>query len=257
MDRKNFIGGSDAVKIMNADWYELWQVKMGLKEPDDLSSVLAVQLGIHTEEFNLRWFEENTQQTVDSHQMVFTHRISGVPYQGTIDGMVGSSIIEAKHTFQNNNMEVVLKDYMPQIQLYMMLAESPACFLSVIFGNGRWDYAKVRYDEKYVEGMKAIIKDFWGYVERGEEPVGIDEPDLSIDKIPVDNMVKRDASTDNMFMDNVVTYINKQWDHKQFETAKENLKEMVGDDEREVYCDQLTVKRDKRGSLRINVRSKA
>ena len=257
MDRKNFIGGSDAVKIMNAEWYELWQVKMGIKEPEDLSSVLAVQLGVHTEKFNLRWFEENTQQTVDSKQMVFENKISGVPYKGTIDGMVGSSIIEAKHTFQNNKMEDVLTQYMPQIQLYMMLAESPACFLSVIFGNGRWDYAKVRYDEKYVEGMKTIIRDFWGYVERGEEPVGIDEPDVSIDKIPVDNMVKRDASTDNMFMDNVVTYLNKQWDHKQFETAKENLKEMVRDDEREVYCDQLTVKRDKRGSLRINVRSKA
>ena len=60
MDRKNFIGGSDAVKIMDAEWYELWQVKMGLKEPEDLSSILAVQLGVHTEEFNLRWFEENT-----------------------------------------------------------------------------------------------------------------------------------------------------------------------------------------------------
>ena len=257
MERKNFIGGSDAVKIMNGEWYELWQIKMGFMPPDDLSTILAVQLGVHTEEFNLKWFEERTEQTVDSHQMVFTHRISGVPYKGAVDGMVGSSIIEAKHTHQNNNMENVLTQYMPQIQLYMRLAESPACFVSAIFGNSKWDYAKVRYDEQYTEGMLTIIKDFWGYVERKEEPVGIDEPNLSIDKISVDEMTKRDASTDNMFMDNVVTYLSKQWDHKQFETAKENLKQMVADDEREVYCDQLTVKRDKRGSLRINVRSKA
>ncbi len=257
MDRKGFIGGSDAVKIMNAEWYELWQVKMGLEEPDDLSSILAVQLGSHTEDFNLKWFEENTEQTVDSKQMIFENTISGVPYKGVVDGMVGSSIIEAKHTNERNNMEGLLKYYMPQIQLYMKLAESPSCFMSAIFGNSRWDYAKIRYDEKYTEGMLTIIKDFWGYVERKQEPVGIDEPNLSIDKIPVDEMVKRDASTDNMFMDNAVTYLNKQWEHKQFETAKENLKEMVGDNEREVYCDQLTVKRDKRGSLRINVRSKA
>lgn len=256
MNRMGFIGGSDAVKIMNGEWYELWQIKMGFMPPDDLSTILAVQLGVHTEEFNLKWFEEHTEQTVDSHQMIFENTISGVPYKGAVDGMVGSSIIEAKHTHQNNNMENVLTQYMPQIQLYMRLAESPACFVSAIFGNSKWDYAKVRYDEQYTEGMLTIIKDFWGYVERKEEPVGIDEPNLSIDKISVDEMTKRDASTDNMFMDNVVTYLSKQWDHKQFETAKENLKGMVGDNEREVYCDQLTVKRDKRGSLRINVRSK-
>ena len=58
MKRTGFIGGSDAVKIMNGDWFELWEVKTGLKEPEDLSSKLAVQLGIHTEDFNLSWFEK-------------------------------------------------------------------------------------------------------------------------------------------------------------------------------------------------------
>ena len=39
--------------------------------------------------------------------------------------------------------------------------------------------------------------------------------------------------------------------NRTFENAKKDLKAMVADNEREVYCDQLTIRRDKRGSLRI------
>ena len=88
-----------------------------------------------------------------------------------------------------------------------------------------------------------------------EEPIGIQAPDISIDKIEVDNMVKRDASTDNQFIDAAVTYIGGYEQNRVFENAKKDLKQMVGSNEREVYCDHLTVKRDKRGSLRITRRT--
>ena len=29
MERKGFIGGSDAVTIMSGQWYDLWEVKTG------------------------------------------------------------------------------------------------------------------------------------------------------------------------------------------------------------------------------------
>ena len=38
-------------------------------------------------------------------------------------------------------------------------------------------------------------------------------------------------------------------------SKKKDLKKMVGDNEREVYNDQISVKRDKRGSLRITRRN--
>ena len=34
-DRTGFIGGTDAVKIMNGKWFDLWQIKTGRKEPED------------------------------------------------------------------------------------------------------------------------------------------------------------------------------------------------------------------------------
>ena len=86
MNRKGFIGGSDCVKIMNGDWYDLWQVKTGRGEPDDLSDNLPVQLGVTTEDFNLSWFEKQTGKTVAAHQKEYITTIGTVPVKGTIDG---------------------------------------------------------------------------------------------------------------------------------------------------------------------------
>ena len=94
-----------------------------------------------------------------------------------------------------------------------------------------------------------------GLVVRNEEPIAIDTPSISIDQIPLDEMVARDASHDNAFVDASVTYINGLEVSKKFENAKKDLKNMVADNEREVYCDYLTIKRDKRGALRITKRN--
>jgi hypothetical protein len=100
------------------------------------------------------------------------------------------------------------------------------------------------------------VSDFWGYVVRDEEPIGCDAPTLSINSIAVDQMVKRDASKDNAFVDAAHTYVENEEQAKLFEASKKSLKDMVAQDEREVYCDLLTVKRAKNGSLRITKRSK-
>ena len=39
-DRKQGIGGSDATRLYNGDWYDLYLEKIGEKESDDLSSCL-------------------------------------------------------------------------------------------------------------------------------------------------------------------------------------------------------------------------
>ena len=68
-------------------------------------------------------------------------------------------------------------------------------------------------------------------------------------------MVIRDASTSNEFVSTAATYVHGIEQNKVFENAKKSLKQMVGANEREVYCDFLTVKRDKRGALRITKRN--
>ena len=260
MERKGFIGGSDCVKIMQGNWLELWQVKTGRIEPEDLSRNIAVQMGVYTEDFNLGWFANEYDCTLTGFQKSFEETIGSVPVKGTVDAIVGDSIedsiVEAKHTNAYNTLDKVIEYYMPQLQLYIHLAKANGAHISVIFGNNKWESAYVSRNEEYFNSMWAVVSDFWGYVLRDEEPVGNDQPiQLSIDKVSVDNMVKRNATSDNQFVDAAITYVENEAAAKTFESAKKQIKDMVGDNEREVYCDQLTAKRDKRGAIRITRRT--
>ena len=67
LDRRSFIGGSDARIIMGDDeaaLLRLWREKRGEIEPEDLSGDLLVQLGTVTEELNRHWYEKNTGQVI-------------------------------------------------------------------------------------------------------------------------------------------------------------------------------------------------
>ena len=88
MERKGFIGGSDCVKIMQGNWLELWQVKTGRVEPEDLSRNIAVQMGVYTEDFNLGWFANEYDCTLTGFQKSFEETIGSVPVKGTVDAMV-------------------------------------------------------------------------------------------------------------------------------------------------------------------------
>jgi predicted phage-related endonuclease len=254
MNRLGFIGGSDCVKIMQGHWLELWQIKTGLAEGEDLSNNLAVQLGTYTESFNIGWFEKQHNAHVKNQQLAFEKTIGGVPVKGTIDGMWNGAVLECKHTNAHNSMEDAVSYYMPQIQTYAHLAEADGIWMSIIFGNNKWESTYVSYDQDYFDSMWAVVSDFWGYVLRNEEPVGVDIPSIDTDSIALDNMVKRDASRDNHFISAAHDYLEHEESAKAFDRAKKDLKAMVAHDEREVYSNLLTIKRDKRGSLRITAR---
>ena len=235
MNRKGFIGGSDCVKIMQGNWLELWQIKTGRVESDDLSRNIAVQLGSWTEDFNLKWFEQEHDCVLSGHQEELEDMIGTVPAKGMIDARWGSSIVEAKHTNPYKNIDDIIEYYMPQIQLYCYLSDTDGAYFLVIFGNSKWESTYVSYNHKYFNSMWAVVSYFWGYVVRDEEPIGIQTPDISIDKVEVDNIVKRDASTYNQFIDAAITYINGYEHNRVFENAKKDLKNMVDSNEREVY----------------------
>lgn len=53
------ISATDARRIMRGDGIQLWKEKKGLVQPEDLSGVLRVQMGVVTEAFNLCWWQRN------------------------------------------------------------------------------------------------------------------------------------------------------------------------------------------------------
>lgn len=271
MERKGFIGGSDMRRIMEGQWVDLWEEKTGRIEPEDLSNVLAVQLGTNTEHFNKDWFnKQHTNESCETiaaghkgvgHGLTAEMNWEGVPLKGQVDGHImvnrnfTDEIIECKHTYERNTMESCLKMYMPQMQFYMWVHQAKGCYLSVIFGNRRWESVYVQKDWDYIKKMQVMLVEFWKCVKDDMRPFGdnLAEP-VSIDKIKVDGLVRRDASSDNEFISRCHDYIQHETNAKLFESAKSDLKAMVGDDEREVYCDLLSIKRDKRGSLRVTVK---
>ena len=258
MDRQNFIGGSDATRIMTGNWYELWAEKTGRKEPEDLFNNLAVQLGTHTESFHIDWFckENKVNSEYIRKQVTYECIENGVPYKGTVDARIKDAItheklLECKHTNAFTNMKEQLARYMPQLQFYMHISGAVECYLSCIFGNSTWDYRKVSYDEEYVHHMNETIRAFWTCVEDDTAPTDQIIPEINTDKIPINDMVSRDASSDNQFISIAHDYMATMNDAKSHQEYGKMLKNLVAPNEREVYSPVITIKRDKRGSLRI------
>jgi predicted phage-related endonuclease len=100
LDRRKFIGGSDARIIMGSDeaaLVRLWQEKRGKVEPEDLSGHLIVQLGAATEDLNRSWYERNTGRRVGHVQRQVRH--SAIRWMAaTLDGIVEGveAVFEAK-----------------------------------------------------------------------------------------------------------------------------------------------------------------
>src|ERR1700757_1190383 len=100
IDRRSFIGGSDARIIMGDDapaLLRLWQEKRGEVEPEDLSGDLLVQLGTVTEPLNRHWFEKNTGYVVSEVQRQVFHNIHRW-MAATLDGRIEATgaVFEAK-----------------------------------------------------------------------------------------------------------------------------------------------------------------
>ncbi|BAQ87774.1 putative phage-type endonuclease (TIGR03033) [uncultured Mediterranean phage uvMED] len=107
-DRKQGIGGSDATKLYNGEWHTLWLEKTGDAEPLDLSHVLPVQMGIHTEPFNIQWFEKQTKLKVSNRQETFFHK--DYPYlYAHVDGLILPETQSDYNPDLNNNEGALLE----------------------------------------------------------------------------------------------------------------------------------------------------
>ena len=143
LERRQFIGGSDARIIMGNDeaaLVHLWREKRGEAEPEDLSGNLIVQLGLVTEALNRYWYERNTGQTVECVQHRLRHPV--LRWMGaTLDGIVAGSgtVFEAKFMLPwSFSEEAAAEKHMAQLQHNMWVTNARVAALSVITGGGKW-----------------------------------------------------------------------------------------------------------------------
>src|SRR6202051_1544274 len=137
LDRRHFIGGSDARVIMGKDEKDLvrlWREESGEAAPRDLSGVRIVQLGLVTEDFNRRWYELNSGHQISDVQRHAVHRT--IPWMAaTLDGLVKETgaVFEAKFMLPwSFSEEAAAEKHMAQLQHNMLVAGMKKSVLSII-----------------------------------------------------------------------------------------------------------------------------
>lgn len=170
-DRKQGIGGSDATRIYQGNWYDLYLEKIGEKEPDDLSKVLPVQMGIHTEDFNIRWFQQETGIKVVGEQIQIFSKEYPFLYCN-IDGVLKEkkALLECKHTNAFTNEIKTAEKYKAQLQHYLMIYGADKIYLSMFFGNMKWGLVEVFPDKQFQTQLLAAEVLFWHMVQTKTPP---------------------------------------------------------------------------------------
>jgi hypothetical protein len=258
-DRHLGIGASDANRIVKSDWLALYREKVGETEPEDLSCVFRVQLGIQTERFHLDWLGQHYA----------TGPIDDVPdrkhYLGSpwiychLDGWAGNhdTFIEVKHSNGRATAREAAIYYMAQLQHQMMIMDRSWCWFSVIPGNDDPQLVRVDADADYQAQLLQMEQSFWWHVTNKVPPeitpTGTQAELQRVGAgIPIDGLKPYDMTGSNEWASLAADYKNNFDAARTFEEAKTTLKGMVPADASECSGHGLTIKRDKRGSLRFS-----
>jgi predicted phage-related endonuclease len=251
MERRAFIGGSDARVIMGNDepmLVRLWREKRGELEPEDLSDNLIVQLGSVTEDLNRRWYQRNTGHAIKDMQRRIQHPVNKW-MAATLDGMVEPSgaVFEAKFmlpwTFSE---EAAAEKHMAQLQHNMWVANARSAVLSIITGGGKWVELTVHADPLYQHLLITAEKKFWRCVVSGEQPrlFGVEPPPPRLEAARIVDM-----STSNSWAEFAAAFRRTRPAHQEHEGAKVDLKKLVPEDAKEAIGHGLRAKRSKSGAI--------
>ena len=162
-ERPTGIGGTDAIRIVEGKWKELWLEKIGETQRADLSDILPVQLGIFTEKFNRQWYQKVTGERVVSLDKIWKHPQIDFIY-GSLDGITNGKVWEGKHTNPFGSEGKILDKYYPQLQHYMLVTGLSEAILSVIIGNMNYKIFKVKKDEEFIQHLLKAETLFWNFV---------------------------------------------------------------------------------------------
>lgn len=257
--RKDAIGGSDANTIMGGDekkLLRLWKEKRGEAEAEDLSDILAVQMGSFTEPFNAAWFEKNTGYRVIGSGKIASHPT--IPHmRATLDGEVVNDfgmdsemelgVFEAKHCGTRSTDAELFARYVPQLTHNCLCAGHERAFLSCFKGNGDWVMFEYEIDLAYAQRLVAAEADFWECVRTGKPPCAV--PSEPTPK-PV-GVVEYNMDGNNAWASFAGEYLETKLAADRHDSAKKELKALVPDDASKCFGHGLIIKRDKRGALRF------
>ena len=255
LERRFFIGGSDARIIMGSDeaaLLRLWREKRGEAEPEDLSGNLIVQLGRATEELNRSWFERNTGRRISDVQRRVKH--SAIPWMAaTLDGIVEGTeaVFEAKFMLPwSFSEEGAAEKYMAQVQHNMWVTNLRTSVLSIITGGGKWVEIAIPMDPLYLSVLVSAEKKFWRCVQSGESPhlINAEPPRARIEAVRIVDM-----SSSNSWAEFAALFSDTRDAFLDHERAKSELKALMPEDAKEAIGHGVRAKRSKSGAVSFDV----
>ena len=127
----------------------------------------------------------------------------------------------------------------------------------LIQGNVEPERLWIGRSEDWLKVYGAACAKFWQHITNNSEPgttsPGVIMPQAVIDAIPLNGRIRRCVDTDNAFIDRANTMIDSEAAARSYESAKKDLKAMMGPDDGELYSEILTLKKDKRGAVRMTI----
>jgi predicted phage-related endonuclease len=255
LNRRNFIGGSDARVIMGKDepaLIQLWREKRGEAEPEDLSDNLVVQLGAATEGLNRSWYERHTSRRITDVQRRVKH--SAIPWMAaTLDGIVEGeeAVFEAKFMLPwSFSEEAAVEKYMAQLQHNMWVTHLKSSVLSIITGGGKWVEITILMDPLYLTVLVSAEKKFWRCVQSGEVPhlINAEPPRPRIEAIRIVDM-----SSSNSWAEFAAVFRSTRNAFLEHERAKGELKALIPEDAKEAIGHGVRAKRSKSGAVSFDL----
>ncbi len=255
MDRRRFLGGSDARILMGSSeeaLIRLWQFKRGEADPEDLSGNLTVQLGTVTEGLNRSWYERSSGRRVRDVQRHVRHGLinwMGATLDGVVDGI--EAVFESKFMLPwSFSEEAAAEKYMPQLQHNMWVTNLRSSVLSIITGGGKWVEITVPLDPLYLSVLVAAEKKFWRCVQSGERPhlINAEPPRARIEAVRVVDM-----SSSNSWAEFAGVYRTTRQAVLDHEQAKGELKALMPEDAKEAVGHGIRGRRSKSGAVTFDI----
>lgn len=249
-ERRGYINASEAPTICGGDSAaraRLWQEKTGQIEPEDLSGVLAVQLGSYTESFNAAWFTQATGIAVSDRGGVLKDGFLRATLDGMCEYQGALAVWEAKHIGAFSKIDDAAQRYMPQLFVQMHLSGARQAIISMLHGTQNYEWLHVEWDDAYAASVLAMLADFHTAVALREPP---DDAPV-IEPLKISEFKPYDFSDRNDWIYHAGDWLENEDAAKKFNSAVKCLKEIIPEDASEVAGGGIIAKRSKAGAISI------
>jgi predicted phage-related endonuclease len=257
--RRGYLGGSDIRTLVEDDQakvMQLWRVKTGREQAEDLSDLFHVHLGNVTEGYNLAWLEKRFKIGITRHgERVYHSRYDWAAV--TLDGFLehyhrGTRVVQCKHVNGFSKIDDVVARYSPQGQYEAGVSGADGAILAVIIGTNEPVWQDLEFDPVYFGQLLDIAGAFMALVKSDTPPYDLPRATVAPAKAAkAIRLGEKDMTGNNAWADAAGKWLSSQAAAKEFEGAAKTLKELVGKDLARAWGHGIEIVSNKAGSLSI------